>query len=140
MSSSSWKILIIGEAEAHPWRWGKSAEKLRHWFGVKTYEELAAMAVLENVAKCKDVTWIDREHVVKLKCMALSDDVRVVFLVGRRAQRAIIGNGAGEGMLWKSGKFCGLPHPSGRNRSLNGVSDSLIADFVKSMLESGERE
>lgn len=135
---SATDIVIVGEAEAFPWKTGRSATRLRRWFEVNTYEELAAQASLLNVCPQKYAYYRDEMCLDKIdECTATA---KVVFLVGKIAQRAVLSR---RGLcvkdmptdpMWLQGMYAGLPHPSGKNHVLNDIQDSLVSCFVKSVL------
>ena len=127
------KILILGESGGRPWRAGKSAEKLRRWFGVNSYDELARLATLMNVYTVRATEETSREHFAELRAAIVESDV--VFLVGRVAQEEVFVRCEKLSQVyWVQNKYVGLPHPSGLNRQLNYFDETILVDLIKNKL------
>jgi hypothetical protein len=141
--SEAKKALIVGQSarpgDDVPWHMdGHSASKLCRWFAVDSCSELHEEFLCANVARYVgqgakgDLFKLDAEMVREAKGLATL--ARRVFLVGKVAQRAF---GFKEPFAtWRSGKYVGLPHPSGVNVQLNSLPDKDIAAFVKECLSA----
>jgi uracil-DNA glycosylase len=124
------KVLILGERGGeHPWSGGPSSRRLWRWFGFTRYEELADFATPMNVHTKKGTYETNPEYWNKLRNAIVEHDV--VFLVGKVAQRHVFRDCPKlRQVLWHQNKYVGLPHPSGRNRQLNNMSDKEIHKFI----------
>lgn len=121
-------VLIIGEGGVRPWSTGPSSERLWRWFGVKTHDELKRKATLMNVFENRGVYAYSLKHFMELNKAIKESDI--VVLVGRVAQD-FPRIGRFRDVLWRHGKYIGVPHPSGLNRQLNTLSDDEMAAYLR---------
>lgn len=140
------QVMILGEA---PSRHGdpqrpfseltRAGRRLWRWFGVDSYEALTSIAHLENVFSEPDHdTQVGWSRWQDIKRVSLQQDL--VFPVGRYAQSCyrippspcLVSVWRARAGFW----LCALPHPSGLNRDLNGVSDESVRIMVRWVIES----
>ena len=118
------------------------ARRLWRWFGVDSREELIhSGATLVNIAwykgkKGKGDGYELNEHLVTF-VQITSCKYDLTFLVGKVAQEAVIGYREPK-MLWRFGRYAGLPHPSGINAQLNDGGDEKVRRAVRRWLRSLE--
>jgi len=127
------QVLIIGEAGERPFYEGQSAGRLWRWFGVRDQAELVKVASLVNICPMKDFKFILPDRLESIR--QLSSKADQVYLVGKFAQQYAYGGSTKHetSPCWTAEdyRWVGLPHPSGRNRQLNTLSDSLITYFIQ---------
>ena len=136
------RVMVVGQATGRlggrPWN-GNTVCSLRlyRWLGVRDHAEFSRSCRAVNVARYAgrsgkgDAYEVDGGMVST--AMALCRDYDLVVLVGKVAQRAVMGVEEPR-MLWKFGRFCGVPHPSGINLQLNGGGDERVKKAVRRWL------
>ncbi len=123
-------VLIVGEAGGDPaFQYGRSSERLWRWFHVKDHAGLLSLARCMNVYEKRGERTGLFQHALDIGAAMRAADI--VFLVGRAAQSLSPAYSKHcFKMLWAEDRWVGLPHPSGLNRQLNGVSDATVREFI----------
>lgn len=133
-------ILIVGQAthgeQGSPWRAGTSAKRLAEWLGM-TKRELAEKCSRTNVGDYAGQGVKGDKCRVNLKkverALRMAKKASLVILVGRVAQRAMFKNHPLT-VVWREGKYCGVPHPSGVNLQLNDVGSDRVKKWMGEQL------
>jgi uracil-DNA glycosylase len=134
-------VMVIGQAlgkhKGEPWESGGSARRLARWLGLADSKDIKKVAVAANVGDYAgkhakgDKYAVNLARVRRLK--KASGRMRLVFLVGRVAQRAIF-RAPETALVWRRGKYIGVPHPSGVNIQLNGGKCGEVERWVRRQL------
>lgn len=136
------KLLIVGQSGGNPaFDVGPSANRLARWFGT-TPEQLALCATMVNVADFAGMLGKGDKYKMNLTKIEhagkLAEDADLVFLVGRVAQKTFVKN-VPSSMLWQTGKFRGVPHPSGINHQLNNGGDARTKQWIQDQLKEASK-